>query len=249
MKLLIVDDEKIILNGLMNLNWAEIGIDVLISADNGESAFNHLRTEEPDILLSDIDMPGMSGLQLAEKVKEFGMDTKVILLSGYDSFAFAQQAIRYNVFEYLLKPCSMKDIMNSVKRAEDDLLRSRENHSISENHYDSIVRNDADAGTISQILDYIEKNYMHEVTLKSMGGELHYSTTYLSKLIKDKTNCNFMKLLTDTRMKKAAELLVKTDLKVYAICERVGILDQRYFSQVFRKQYSETPLEYRKNHR
>ena len=89
---------------------------------------------------------------------------------------------------------------------------------------------------------------MADITLSSLGEQLNYSPAYLSKLIKEKTDFSFLKLLTLVRMIKAAELLTSSDLKIYSICEKIGIVDPRYFSQVFRKTFGISPLEYKKSY-
>ena len=104
----------------------------------------------------------------------------------------------------------------------------------------------AEEKNISDILQYIEQNYMTDITLATLSEHMHFSPAYLSRLIKKETGYNFIWLLTMMRMLKAAELLTTTNLKVYAVCERVGIADQRYFSQVFRKTFGHTPMEYQK---
>ena len=88
---------------------------------------------------------------------------------------------------------------------------------------------------------------MDDITLSSLSESMHFSISYLSRLIKKETSYNFTTILLLTRMIKAAELLKKTDLKIYSICEKIGVNDQRYFSQQFKKIFNKTPMEYRKS--
>lgn len=245
MKLLIADDEMIIQKGLLGLPWHSIGISEIQCADNGTESLKILHSFCPDVILADIEMPGMTGLELAKIVYEQRNETKVILLSGYGTFEYARKAIQYGVFEYLLKPSSPQEIMECVKRALEEI--AQENTKAQKEKIK--IENDRIFGMeeeISEVLQYIEKNYMTDISLVSLSEYLHFSTAYVSKLIKKKTGYNFIKLLTMMRMLKAAELLATTNLKVYVICEKVGITDQRYFSQIFRKTFGHTPLEYQK---
>ena len=94
MKLLVADDEMTIRRGLLSLPWNTIGIDEVFEAENGLAAMEILRSHRVDIMISDVRMPGMTGLELAEYVKEYDLDTAVILLTGFSDFEYAQQAIR-----------------------------------------------------------------------------------------------------------------------------------------------------------
>ena len=246
MKLLIVDDEQIIQRGLLHLDWAKAGITQTQCADNGTDALALLHTFQPDVLLADIQMPGLTGLDLARTVKEQQLSCRLILLSGYGTFEYAREAIKYNVFEYLLKPSSPEEILECVGRAVQERNRelSRQTVESMQSRQDQIFS--ADKETVSDILQYIEQNYMFDITLTTLSEQMHFSPAYLSRLIKKETGYNFIRLLTMMRMLKAAQLLSSTNLKVYAICERVGIADQRYFSQLFRRTFGHSPMEYQK---
>ncbi|MDU7027590.1 MULTISPECIES: response regulator transcription factor [Robinsoniella] len=247
MKLLIVDDEIIIRKGLESLSWESVGITEKKMSDSGVDALQMISSFCPDIILTDIRMPGLDGLQLAREIATGDLRCKMILLSGYGTFEYAKQAIHSGVFEYLLKPSSPEEILDAVHRAVkelevDKVLNRRD---AVEQEKDEMFATGED-GNGRWIMDYIEKNYMNEITLTSLAEHTHFSITYLSRLIKKETNYNFTKLLGIVRMLKAAELLANTDLKIYVICERIGINDQRYFSQLFRKTFGKTPMEYRK---
>ena len=246
MKLLIVDDEMIIRQGLMALPWEKAGITKTKVADNGVDALKLISDYHPDIIITDIRMPGLDGLQLAREIASGERSCKLILLSGYGTFEYAKQAINTGVFDYLLKPSNPDEILETVRRAvkelgQDSARIRRENM---EQARDEVFSAGGDGG-IKWMLDYIEKNYMNEITLTSLAEYTHFSTTYLSRLIKKETNYNFTKILGLMRMLKAAELLANTDLKIYAICGKIGINDQRYFSQMFRRTFGKTPMEYR----
>ena len=106
-KLLLVDDEQIIREGLEKM-IALCGMDIVITAScsNAIAALDSMMDDMPDILLTDVRMPGMDGLELVERAMSLHPQLRAIILSGYDTFAYAQQAIQAGVTEYLLKPCS-----------------------------------------------------------------------------------------------------------------------------------------------
>ena len=125
MKLLVADDERTIRNGLLSLPWESIGIQQVYQAENGLTAKEILKEEKIDIIISDIKMPGLSGLELAEYIKECAMDTAVILLTGYSDFEFARRALRNEVFDYMLKPIRPGSILETVRRVKEALERKR----------------------------------------------------------------------------------------------------------------------------
>ncbi|MBM7567576.1 response regulator [Paenibacillus sacheonensis] len=115
MRLLIVDDEEEVRSGIRGMiDWEGNGIEVCGEAEDGVQALAIIREAKPEILLMDIRMPELNGLQVAEAMQREGHASKAILLSGYDDFAFAQQALKFGVSEYLLKPCMPDEILAAV---------------------------------------------------------------------------------------------------------------------------------------
>lgn len=119
MRILIVDDEVIIRTGLASvIKWQELGLELLTPAASAEEALARIADESPHILLTDIRMRGKTGLELAEEAVSLLPDLEVIILSGYDDFAYTQQAIRQNVGDYLLKTSKPEEIINTVLKAK-----------------------------------------------------------------------------------------------------------------------------------
>lgn len=116
--ILIVDDEKIEREGLKYLLSMDEGQRKVFEASNGKQALQILRTEEIQLLLTDIKMPHMDGLELSRKAKEEKPDLQVVIFSGYSDFSFAQEAIRYGVTEYILKPVDPDDFHSVIKKVE-----------------------------------------------------------------------------------------------------------------------------------
>lgn len=118
MKLLIVDDEQIILNGIANKkHWTDVEIEDVYTASNVQEALNVLNDNAVDIVITDITMPGETGLSLCEKINEMYPEIYLIILSGYDNFDYAQEALKFGVREYLLKPATIEKIKESVVKA------------------------------------------------------------------------------------------------------------------------------------
>ncbi|MDD2958937.1 MAG: response regulator [Lachnospiraceae bacterium] len=113
----IVDDENIVLDGLVNwVDWAQIDVKVLGTASSGVTALNEILYYKPDVVLTDIRMPGKNGLELIEEVKKTLPEVSFIVLSGYSEFDYAQRAMHYGVKEYLLKPIEEEKVLEVVKK-------------------------------------------------------------------------------------------------------------------------------------
>ena len=132
---LVVEDEHDQRRALIeHVDWASADFEVIGEAENGVEALDILETLEPDLILTDIKMPMISGLELAARVREIRPATQVVILSGYDSFEYAQTAINYNIISYLLKPLSpaemLKELAKIHRRMDERFSVASEAHSI-----------------------------------------------------------------------------------------------------------------------
>ncbi len=120
LKLLIVEDEKWEREGLMDfLDWGSLGIDLSGAACDGFEGIDKARILRPDIIITDIKMPGMDGLKMGQSIREFMPDVKIIILTGYDDFKLAREAINMNADAYILKPVEEEELLEVVKKAAD----------------------------------------------------------------------------------------------------------------------------------
>lgn len=124
-KVLLVDDERIILNGISRIvNWEASGTVLAGTARNGLEAFDFITNHSPDIVISDIRMPGMDGLELVAKAMERYPHLRFILLSGYSEFDYARTAMQYGVKHYLLKPCNESAIESALSEVVEELRQT-----------------------------------------------------------------------------------------------------------------------------
>ncbi len=120
--IVVADDEEELRKAIIRkINWEEIGFQVAGEAENGIEALELVEKLEPDLLLSDIKMPFISGIELARQVREVRPSTYIAFLSGFDDFSFAQQAIEYNIVSYLLKPISMKELTQELVKIREKI--------------------------------------------------------------------------------------------------------------------------------
>ena len=124
--IVVADDEEELRSAIVRrINWEEIGYSVVGEAENGIEALELVDRLEPDLLLTDIRMPFISGIELARQVREVRPATQIAFLSGYDDFTYAQQAIQYNIISYLLKPITMAELtaeLVQIKRRLDTIF-------------------------------------------------------------------------------------------------------------------------------
>lgn len=254
MNLLIADDEAVIRRGLLSLDWKSIGITDVYSVANGVEAKELLLSTSIDLVIFDIRMPGFSGLELAQMVKERSMDVAVVVLSGFSEFEYARSAMRYGVYEYLLKPVSPNELMETMhnvmhrleqKRFEQKLLSQKDE--FGEKH-DAVSQVNSlfvqSSGAIKSILTDIAQNYEQNISLSDLAEKYHFSESYISRKIKKETGYTFVDILNGIRLMCAASLL-KTGEKISDACEKTGFNDQHYFSQLFKKTFGCTPSNYR----
>ncbi len=119
LQVFLVDDEEAIVSWLAkNIDWGNFGCEVAGFAMSGEAALTFISQNQVDVLLTDIQMPGMSGLELIRQAKERKPDLYVIVLSAYDKFAYVKETFRYGIIDYCLKPIDVKEINNCLKTVE-----------------------------------------------------------------------------------------------------------------------------------
>ncbi|MFD0713124.1 response regulator [Paenibacillus sp. GCM10027626] len=262
-KLLIVEDVRTVREALLHaVDWGKMGIQLLGTASNGEEALALIEREAPDLLLTDIGMPRMNGLELIEKVKERYPDIRCIILSGLNEFEHARQAIKLQVLEYILKPINPEEIERVMAAAVGDLLRQQEERrekAAAEQVIKEAMPNlsqtlslDEWTGSlkkkklVEQAISYIKSSYNRkELTLSDIAAAVGISDKYLNTLVKEVTGMTANHMIIRLRMEEAAKLLKDPVNRIYEICEKIGYADQDHFRETFKKQYGLTPTEYR----
>lgn len=242
--LLIADDEFIIRKGLSSINWDSYGIHMLPVASNGSEALQIIQSSKTDILLTDIRMPGINGLDLAMQMLSFYPNSRVIFLTGYAEFEYAHKAISLGAVDYLLKPTRLTDIIDSVLKAKEFLQKQK----ISEKEASDIhFSQEVYFSTCRPALEYLLNHYYEQITLQSLAEKFHFSPSHLSRSIKKATGFTFIQILTGVRLYHAGIILRNSSLHISEICENIGIPNEQYFSQLFKNNYGVTPNAYRKN--
>jgi two-component system, response regulator YesN len=261
-KFLVVDDEEIVRIGFRKkIAWAETGFEYLEPCKNGREAILRIAREHPDVVMTDICMPLVDGLEVAEFIADRFPEIIVIILSGYDEFEYARSALRSRVAEYLLKPITSRELSALVTNLKVRLDENARRRAAIENA-DILAKNPSADPNLSlpiakgsytfalskveEAQEYIERNFTNKkLTVNEICRDLYISPSYLSRLLKKHLGKTFIDALTDFRVEKAKQLLAGSDLKMYAVADAVGYSDAHYFSTIFKKATGVTPSEFK----
>ncbi|OXM84894.1 response regulator transcription factor [Paenibacillus rigui] len=239
-QVLLIDDERWVRTSLKKvMEKTELPFTVIHEASNGLEALDWLKEHEADLILTDVRMPVMEGLQFVQEVRKQSREQQMIVVSGYDDFPYVQQALRSGVFDYLLKPVEVVD----MKRCLQQWMMQHQDRAPSK---PELTSDPLEKSTIAKVQEYVQANLAGEITLTEAAARVHLNPSYLSQLFKQQLNRNFVDYIVEVRMEEAKRLLCCTSLRISEIADRVGYSDVAYFSNTFKKWNQCTPSEFRK---
>lgn len=237
----IVDDEPIIVEGISKLvPWEKYGCRVVACAYNGKEGLETIRENSPDIVFTDISMPGMDGLKMIAALKSEFSQMQISILTGYRDFDYCQEALRLGVCRFLLKPSKLEEIEEALRVMADTLKKNNV-----EPKEESNEENSAGCFIVKNALAYMEENYAQKLTLGLVAEKTYVSQWHLSKLLNKHEGRNFSEILNQIRVEHAKELLNEMQLRIADISEMVGFTDVAHFSRVFKKLEGLSANEYR----
>lgn len=224
MKIVIVEDELIIRHGIKNLlGKMSSDYQVLGDAENGLDGLKLIRDIVPDLVITDVKMPQMSGLKMMEEVRALGLSPKFIILSGFAEFKFAQRALQLGAVQYLLKPISISELKTAMEQISNNgkkaIPEEREKY----------------LGPVEDMVKTIESDYGQRIGLDVFAEKYKITTEHLSRLFTKATGRTFSDYIKEIRLEHAKDFLCNTDMKIYEIACRVGYPDAKYFSKVFKE--------------
>ena len=235
-RVVIIDDEAVIVEGLRKVvKWDQYNCEVAGTASDARSGAQLIREVRPDILFTDICMPGQNGLTMLAGLRSEFPEMQVTVLTGYRDFSYAQEAIRLGVTRFLLKPSKMSEIDEAMK-AMTGKIGIKETSSTDQNTGSFIV---------NQAMSYIEKHYSEKLTLQEVAETCYVSQWHLSKLLNKYAGQSFYDILNKVRINAARELLKDPSLRVGDIGMMVGYMDNAHFSRIFKKLTGCSANEYR----
>lgn len=241
-KVVLVDDEPLIVEGLRQVvDWAGHNCQVAATAGDAVSGAKAIREHRPDILFTDIKMPGEDGLVMLAGLKGEFPRMQIAVLTGYRNFEYAQRAILLGVSRFLLKPSKMDELEEALDHMTNLLNclppeKKEETNTV------------ANSFIVRQAQGYIAEHCAEKLSLQEVADHCFISQWHLSKLLNGHLGQTFYDLLNAERMRRAKEMMEDPALRISEIAEQVGYADTAHFSRVFKKLEGISPGEWRNLH-
>jgi len=258
--LIVAEDEELFRRELTTATpWEDFGFVLAGEARDGPEALRLVKERKPDVLLSDIRMPGMDGLVLLETIqKDLAVSEQpfTVFITGYSEFDYARRALRLGAFDYLLKPLDDEElarVMDKLKQALDERDKSRILEDAADSSpalafftaYSPAPNRDVSDSYVEKAVSEISRRYVTGPCIEDVAAQLGISEGHLARIFKAKTGFTFNEYLTRYRMSRAVELLRDPSVRIGEVADLVGYTDQRHFSALFRKLVGLTPTQFR----
>lgn len=235
-RVVIIDDNKLIADALAAYPiWKENGCRVEAVCYDSTEGKQAIETILPHIIITDIRMPGLNGLDLIDMVRCVVPKARVIFVSAYDNFEYAQRALRMGAQDYLLKPFSKETISTAVAGAVCYL----------DEHAKNGVQEETGSPLLKPIVAYINERIDQHVTAEEVARTFYMSTSRLDKLIQKHTGGGFQRLHISLRMKHAKELMKDVRNNIEDVAQKTGYKNYASFYRAFTREYFMSPTEYR----
>ncbi|NLN65092.1 MAG: response regulator [Clostridiaceae bacterium] len=254
LKIVIVEDESFIRKGLVHtIDWLSMGCVVCADAENGQDGLEKILTVLPDVVITDIKMPVMNGLEMVDKALEHTV-FKTIILTSYTEFEYAKKAIDLRAYAYLLKPVDEDRIRELMQNVHGDIKKDREmalmlenNKAAVNNSYDINVQlEQTDNFYVAKTLERIRESWQERISIETISDELGVSASYLSRKFKDAVRHTFLDYLNGYRVQKAIQLMNTGKYRICEISDLTGFTDYKHFCSVFKKYTLSSPTKFMK---
>lgn len=242
LKVLVVDDEPVVRRGIvLGVDWASMGCVIVGEAANGEDGILAVERYKPNLIITDVRMPGMSGIEMMNELRHRGCRAHAILLTAYSDFEYARAALQFGADDYLLKPFKNQELVNAINR-----VRRKEQELSTMTHVDSMPLAKGDKSKyVLQAMNYIAEHYADSgLSITGIAQHLGVSEGHLSHVFKKETNYTVVGYITQYRIHRAMELLKDCRYKIYEVAEMVGYRDVTYFGSIFKKKTGMSPSDY-----
>ena len=240
LKVLVVEDEEMIRKGIvLAVDWAALDCVVVGEAADGAAALDAVERYDPSLIITDLKMPRMDGIQMLQQLRARGNNAYVIILTAYDSFSYAQSALRLGAVDYCLKPMDAPEARGLLERPR-EFLRSRP----------AAPAQDApeiacSSEQFAALLRHVNAHINEPLVLGELAQRFFINVSYCGELFKTVTGETFTHYVRRRRLEQACDLLEHTALPLTQIAARVGYADLPYFSRVFTASYGVSPSRYR----
>ena len=254
-KVMVVDDEAIVRQSVASqIPWEKYQMELVHASENAVDALAYLKEHPVDLMLVDIRLPVISGLELVREVRKTCPMTQFIMISGYADFEYAREAMRSHALDYLLKPLNDVSLLSAIRKAQEAWEQRQFSESLREMGLELPDGREIEkvrcSPTVMQMLAIVDEEIANpELSLKWISSQRMYlNETYLSKMFQKEIGEKFSAYLGRQRMMLAMRLMLRTpQMQIQEIAEQTGFGDNpQYFSSVFRRFTDMTPSEFRK---
>ncbi len=245
-KVLIVDDDKLVRLGLITaMPWIEHGMQVVGDVGSGQKAVEFIENNAVDLVLTDLEMPGMFGLELLKQLRTRKPDLFCAVLTMHQEFDYIQEALRLGVLDYIIKADLGREEFDDVLRRLALRIKNSETH--------IETQNDNEAPTseihkcILRAVDIIKTEHNSHPTSTEMAKRVNMSRSYFCTCFKQIIGESYNNFFKTTRLERAKKLLKTTDKSVAWIAYETGYANDKYFSTIFKDYTGLSPSEYRRD--
>jgi len=267
LKVVLIDDEYFFRNSLKNnIEWEKYCFTIVGDVNNGKSGYELILSEKPDIALVDIMMPGMTGIELIKAVRDANITSRFIILSGYDEFKYAQQAISMGVSDYILKPIDFDILLSTLLKVKKEILSQKrhleENENLKKQNKNFISKEFNTLSNISFDSDKIESKYKSsevsdrveefirlnfsrtDLSVHTISNQLFLNYSYICTCFKRDKNITIGDFIINTRISKSIEMFRNGHINISTVSSLVGYESPNYFSKCFKKIVGVSPSDY-----
>lgn len=247
-RVVVIEDEEAIRKGIiMSIDFSALNCILIGEASNGVEGIKLIQEKKPDIVITDVTMPLMSGIEMIEQTLEFNYTS--IIISGYDEFSYAKKAIKLGVCDYLMKPIDKEELNNVIQSIVSSFdLSSKISGLLKEKnqieHIQLLETLNKEDHLVDKIMEYINLHYSEKIFLSDIADVLNYSESLLSKRFRRVTQMTFNEYLNRFRIQKSIEYMKKGTYGLTEISDICGFSDYKYFSTVFKKYTGYTPSQF-----
>lgn len=238
-KVVIVEPEEPLRRSMaLAVDWPDMDCVLVGEAADGEEGLDIIRREKPDLIITDIKMPRLNGIEMLRRLRAEGNCAAVILLTDCADFSYAQAAVRLGAADYLRKPLQNGELEEAVERLTLRAGKKPDGEEISA---------EGKSKYVAEVLRYVAAHYAEtDMSISQVAASLGISEGHLSHVFKRETGQTLGSYMTDYRIRKAKELMRDCRSKVYEVAARVGYRDITYFSATFKKVVGVSPSEFQK---
>lgn len=242
LKVLIVDDEVIVRKGIvLGVDWMALDCVIVGEAANGAEGLEAVENYKPNLIITDVRMPHMDGIEMMTELRRRGCRVHAIFLTAYSDFDYVRSAVQLGAVDYLLKPFRDEELAAAVERVH---RKEEELSKLSRKDILPLDKGDK-SKYVFEALNYIAEHYADsDISITGIAKSLGVSEGHLSHVFKKETSYTVVNYLTQYRIHMAMEMLRDCRRKVYEVAEAVGYKDVAYFGSTFKKLTGLSPSEY-----